>query len=60
MKLMLGQHIGAPSVPVVSKGEQVSKGEVAARPAEGLSVAIHASISGIVTEVTEQYIMIQS
>ncbi len=57
---MLGQHIGAPSVPVVSKGEQVSKGEVAARPAEGLSVAIHASISGIVTEVTEQYIMIQS
>ena len=60
VKLMLGQHIGAPSVPVVSKGEQVSKGEVAARPAEGLSVAIHASISGIVTEVTEQYIMIQS
>lgn len=60
VKLMLGQHIGAPAVPIVSKSDRVEKGQMIAKPAEGLSVAIHASISGTVVEVTDQFVIIQS
>lgn len=59
VKLMLSQHIGAPAVLVVSQSDVVEKGQMIARPAEGLSVAVHASISGTVTEVTDQYVIIQ-
>lgn len=59
VKIMCSQHIGAPAVPVVKEEDTVEKGQMIARPAEGLSVAVHASISGRVTEVTEKYIMIQ-
>ncbi len=58
VKLLLSQHIGAPAVPVVEKGAEVRKGDCIARPAEGLSVGIHASVDGIVQEVTEKYITI--
>ena len=54
----MSQHIGAPAVPVVEKGAEVRKGDCIARPAEGLSVGIHASVDGIVQEVTEKYITI--
>ena len=60
VKLMLSQHIGAPAVPVVSKSDVIEKGQMIARPAEGLSVAVHASVSGTVAEVTDQYVIIQS
>lgn len=60
VKLMCSQHIGAPAVPVVQKGAAVQKGQIVAKPAEGLSVAVHASISGTVTEATEKYIIIES
>ena len=60
VKLMLSQHIGAPAVPVVKEGDQVEKGQMIAEPAKGLSVAIHASVSGRVVEVTEKYVIIQS
>ena len=59
VKLMCSQHIGAPAVPVVKEGDRVEKGQMVAEPANGLSVAIHASIDGKVTEVTEKYIIIQ-
>ena len=59
VKIMLSQHIGAPAVPVVEKGDQVVTGQCIARPAEGLSVAIHSSVDGIVQEVTAQYIAIR-
>lgn len=42
-------HIGAPSVPAVENGAHVSRGQLIARPAEGLSVCQHAPISGKVT-----------
>ena len=58
VKLPLSQHIGAPAVPLVIKGDRVKKGQTVAGPANGLSVAIHASIDGTVTEVTDQYIVI--
>ncbi|WP_283607356.1 4Fe-4S dicluster domain-containing protein [Faecalispora anaeroviscerum] len=46
------QHIGKPAVPAVQVGETVHKGFLLASAApEGLSANIHASISGIVTEI---------
>lgn len=59
VRIMLSQHIGAPASAVVTAGEQVSRGQVIAEPGKGLSVAIHASIDGIVTEVNEKYVVIE-
>ena len=58
VRIPLSQHIGAPAVPVVEKGASVKAGEKIAKPGQGLSVSIHASIDGIVQEVTEQFIVI--
>ena len=44
-----GAHIGAPAVPVVADGDFVSRGQLIADDAEGLSVPYHASIDGRVT-----------
>ncbi|MCD7882149.1 MAG: 4Fe-4S dicluster domain-containing protein [Lachnospiraceae bacterium] len=60
VKILLSQHIGAPACAVVSKGDEVTKGQLIAQPAQGLSVGIHASISGTVTEVTDRYVVIAS
>ncbi|KAI4448750.1 Ion-translocating oxidoreductase complex subunit C [Eubacterium plexicaudatum ASF492] len=59
VKILLSQHIGAPAAAVVHAGEQVQKGQMIAQPAQGLSVGIHASISGTVSAVTDQYIVIE-
>ncbi len=60
VKLMLSEHIGAPSVPTVKAGDKVTKGQVIAQPKEGaLSVALHASITGTVEQVTDRYIRIK-
>jgi Na+-translocating ferredoxin:NAD+ oxidoreductase RnfC subunit len=58
VKILLSQHIGAPAQPVVKAGDQVKRGMMIARPADGLSVGIHASICGTVTEVAPGYIII--
>ena len=60
VKVLLSQHIGAPAVPVVKVGDTVTEGQMIAQPAKGLSVGIHASISGRVNEVTDKYIGIVS
>ena len=59
VKLLLSQHIGAPAAACVKPGDAVTCGDVVGAAAEGLSVSIHASVSGTVTEVTETYIMIE-
>ena len=59
VKIMLSQHIGAPAVSAVNVGDAVSAGDVVGKAAEGLSVNIHASISGVVQEVTKDYIIIK-
>ncbi len=47
------QHIGKPAVPIVAKGDRVEAGNLIAAAAEdGLSANIHASISGVVVDVT--------
>ncbi len=59
VKIMLSQHIGAPATAVVKAGDKVETGQVIAEPGKGLSVAIHASISGTVTEVNNKYVIIE-
>jgi len=57
----LQQHIGAPSVPVVSAGDKVEKGALIADIKEkSLGAKIHASISGTVASVTDKAIVIQA
>ena len=56
----LSQHIGAPAQAMVSIGDQVTAGQMIAKPAQGLSVAIHASISGVVTNVSDKVVVIEA
>lgn len=60
VKILLSQHIGAPAVPAVKRGDSVRKGQMIAEPGRGLSVGIHASIDGIVKEVSDKYIVIET
>ena len=59
VRILLSQHIGVPAVPIVQVGDEVKRGQMIAEPGQGLSVAIHASICGKVTDVTDKYIVIE-
>lgn len=58
VRINLSQHIGAPAKAVVVSGDMVSAQAVVAKAADGLSVNIHASVAGKVTDVTDKYIEI--
>ena len=59
--LPLRQGAGAPSEPVVSVGASVSKGDLIAKIPEGkLGSSIHASITGTVTAIDGDSIVIQA
>lgn len=61
VKISLSQHIGAKAQPAVKKNDQVMQGDLIARAEEGkLSIPVHASITGEVIEVNEQFIIIKS
>ena len=60
VKIMLSQHIGSPAAAIVKQGDKVTKGQMIAEPAKGLSVGIHASIDGVVSEVTDKYVIIET
>lgn len=47
------QHIGAPCVPTVKKGESVKVGQLIADSDNPFSAPVHASVSGTVSAVTE-------
>lgn len=49
----MSQHTGAPSRPVVKKGDPVKTGTLVGEPDGRLSVPTHASVSGTVADVTE-------
>ena len=52
--LPVRQHIGAPSLPIVKKGDNVKKGQVVAAADGAVSSNIQASISGTVVDISEQ------
>lgn len=58
VKIMLSQHIGAPAVACVAVGDKVKCGQVIGTAAEGLSVNIHASVEGVVKEVSGEYVVL--
>lgn len=61
VKIPFKQHIGIPASSVVKEGEYVEKGKLIGRVEDGkVGANIHASISGIVKNITEQYILISS
>jgi len=47
----LVQHMGAPSIPVVAEGDEVSRGQRIARADGFMSVSMHASASGVVRKI---------
>lgn len=60
VRIPLRQHIGAPAVACVKKGDLVRRGQMIAEPAKGLSAAIHASVTGEVREITATEIVIDA
>lgn len=61
VKIMLSQHIGAPAVPCVQKGDRITAGQmIGEAKKDSLSLPVHTSIEGVVTQVTDQYIRIEA
>ena len=61
VKIMLSQSIGAPSQSVVKVGDKVQVGDLIAKPCDNaLSLALHSSINGKVTDITDKHIVISS
>lgn len=59
VEVLLKQHIGAPAVPTVVPGKKVLKGELIGEiPENSLGARIHAPITGTVTVVDEERILI--
>mgnify|MGYP005988707765 CR=1 FL=1 len=54
LTIPIQQHIGAPAKPCVKPGDYVQKGQVIAKAQGRISVSIHASSSGTVTDISPQ------
>lgn len=50
--ILLKQHIGLPSIPIVKKGDQVLRGQKIAEAQGRVSAPMHASISGTVESIS--------
>jgi Na+-translocating ferredoxin:NAD+ oxidoreductase RnfC subunit len=60
VEILLSQHIGAPSQPVVAEGDHVVPGDLVAGIPDGkLGANHHASIAGVVTRITGDRIVIE-
>ncbi len=51
----LSQHIGAPDIPVVNKGDVVSEGDVIGRSESFISALVHSPICGKVTDIKKAF-----
>ena len=59
VKIMLSQHIGAPSEAVVKKGDKVTVGQVIGKAFDDkLGVNIHSSVNGTVAEANDKYVKV--
>ena len=57
-KILLRQHVGAPTEPVVKVGDKVEKGTLISKPT-GLGANIFSSVYGIVNQITNDAIIIE-
>lgn len=58
VRIKLHQHVGAPSQSIVQVGQQVQKGDlIAVTPDKALGANIHASISGVIQEITDSIVI---
>jgi Na+-translocating ferredoxin:NAD+ oxidoreductase RnfC subunit len=61
VKISLSQSIGVKAKPVVSKSDYVKQGDLIAAAEEGkLSLPVHASITGEILEVNDNFIIIKA
>lgn len=51
LRVSMSQHLGAPATPVVTKGDEVLRGQVIGEATGFISAAVHAPTSGVVKEV---------
>ena len=51
LRVSMAQHLGAPAVPTVKKGDTVARGQLIGEPAGFISAAVHAPTSGTVKSV---------
>ncbi|PID59693.1 MAG: NADH dehydrogenase subunit [Ignavibacteriae bacterium] len=60
VKIYLKQHVGAPAISVVNKNSRIEKGDLIGDVETGkLGAKIHAPISGSVTDVNNDFIIIE-
>jgi electron transport complex protein RnfC len=52
--LPLGQHLGAPSKPVVEVGERVERGQLIAEPGAFVSTSLHSPVTGWVRAIASR------
>ena len=57
-KILLRQHVGAPTEPVVKIGDKVKRGTLISKPT-GLGANIFSSVYGKVVEITDDAIIIE-
>ena len=60
MVFPLSQHIGAPAVPVVAKGDYVLAGQLIAEAGGFVSANIHSSVSGTVKAIEPRTPQVES
>lgn len=59
VRVPLDQHVGSAAKPIVKVGSTVKRYDLIAEASGRISSNVHASISGVVREVTDRYITIQ-
>ncbi|OPZ66597.1 MAG: Electron transport complex protein RnfC [bacterium ADurb.Bin478] len=61
VRIPLKQHVGVAAEAMVKVGEKVERGRLIGRIPEGkLAAAVHASISGVIAEVTTEAVTIRT
>jgi hypothetical protein len=59
VRIPLDQHQGAPALPVVRQGQRVQRYEMVGKPGGKISAAVHASIDGVVSKISDREIQLQ-
>ena len=59
IRLPLKQHVGVICQPIIKEGDHVERGELIAIP-DGLGANIHASVSGTVTTIQNDHVVIEA